>query len=399
MKRSRSLTLPLFFLIPLVGMGSVEARSPVKPATQVKVKRGYIDSHFGVSGDGEHLAYIHVLSDKKAFLTISRLTKRGLKRKARVNIASHTLMPESLRFTPDDRHVLITWPAKVSDPEGDKVAGVFGLNGKLKKKLGSFADIRFRKEGSGWKIITYDRVSRRSVISHQVTVHAFPSLKVSAKHKLVTDRSLRLRKPTMELVYFKDDYLKAVGKIAGKYDKKRDIRLPDKEAIYDLTKKKVISERPIKDAIGWEKNRRFRQKHSAFEPVFVLEGSGKATKLVLVRKNNLRREIPLGVTLVRFKDGSLKQSFLGTDTALISLTVDPQNPIVLKQRRSEPEIFHLYRVSTKSEPMAKPLLKLDSENLSLRWRYGKGWLAVMPLHKNWGLGAPSLQVYPVQSPR
>jgi hypothetical protein len=384
--------------VTLFGEGSV-ARATAKPAARVKVKRGYLDAHFAVGPKGKYLVYLHVLSNKKAFLTVGRLRSKKIKKIARRNIAQHTLMPEKMRFTPDGKHVLLVWRADPAKPDGPLTGALFDKNARLKSKVGPFEDLRFRKQGSAWKVITYRRVSARSVVSHRVTVYSYPQLRAEKRYKLVTNRALQVSKPKMELVYFKDDYLRVVAKIAGRYDKAKDIRLPDKEAVYDMTQRKVIAERPIKDAIGWEKLRRFRQKHAAFDPVFVLQGSGENTKLVLVRKNGARFELGLGTRLDRFQEKSLKQQFLSKNKAVLSLSIDPQNPLALKKKRSEPEVFHLYYVKATPSLQAKPVLELPSKKLDLRWRYGKRVLAVMPLHENWGLGGPELRVYRIALPQ
>ena len=388
----------LFFALCMAALpAEVEAKSK-RSQIHVKVKKGYIDSHFAVSQDGKHVAYLHVLTNKKAYLVISRIKTRGVKQRSRVNIAKHTIMPETLKFVGKGRHLFLTWRANPAKPEGELAGALLDLNGAVKKKIGPFEDVRFRKEAGSISVITYRQVAGRGMVSHRVKVHSFPSLKVKAQHRLVTDQARRLKKANMEIIYFKDDYLKAVGKIAGRYDRKKDIRLPDKEAIYDLVKKKVISERPIKDAIGWEKVRRFRQKHSAFDPVFHFGGTEENLKLQLMRKDNVKVNIPMGMNLVRFRQDSLDQRFLSRGKALVALTIDPQNPIILKQKRSEPERFHLFLIKDWKAPKVKQVLKLDSDNQALQWQYGKGAFAVMRLHRRWRLGSKSLEIHKMRLP-
>lgn len=386
----------LFFVLLL---SSLQAEAKVKGygAWQtVHVKNGYIDSHFAISADGKRIAYLHVLTNRKATLVLAKLTSKGLTNKKRVNIAKHTIMPETMTFVGGGKHLLVTWRANPAKPEGDFAGAFFGLSGKMEKKIGPFGDIRFRKKGSSFSVVTYKQNSRRGSVSHEVKVFAYPSFGLKAQHRLVTDQAQRLKKANMEVIYFKDDYLKAVGKIAGRYDRKKDIRLPDKEAVYDLAKKKVISERPIKDAIEWEKLRRFRQKHSAFEAVFYFSGTEKNLKLQLMRKDNGHVNIPLGVNLVRYRQGSLDQKLIHGGKALIGLTVDPQNPIILKQKRSEPEKFHLFLVKGWRSPQVKRVLSLDSKNQVLRWEYGKGVFSVMRLHRRWRLGSKVLELHKKQ---
>jgi hypothetical protein len=79
--------------------------------------------------------------------------------------------------------------------------------------------------------------------------------------------------------------------------------------------------------------------------------------------------------------------------------VDPQNPITLKQRKSEPEVFHLYFFTFKAANRPRPVVQLPSAKQVLYWRYGPGYIAVMRLHKNWTLGREQLEIFKVAPPR
>ena len=177
------------------------------------------------------------------------------------------------------------------------------------------------------------------------------------------------------------------------------MRLPDREATYDMVARKIVKQRDIQEAVKWERDKRFRQKYNAFEPVVVMAGTPKRPKLELVRKNNARTALTLNVQLARFYKDSLKQQFLPGGRALVSLTVDPQNPITLKQRKSEPEVFHLYYFTLKNANPPRPVTRLGSAKQVLFWRYGPGYLAVMRLHENWTLGSNQLEIFKVAPPR
>lgn len=368
------------------------------PAATAKVKKGYIDNNFAISSDGKNVAYLHVLSDKRANLVIGRLSSKGFVKSAGENIAGHTVMPASMEFAPDGKHVFVKWKEASSGSDVDFSGGIFSLSGKLKKKLGPFEDARFRKEGASYSLVTYRQTSGRGMVSHQITVYSYPQLIIKGTHRMVTDQARRLKNPNMEILYFRDSYLKAVGKIAGKYDRKNDIRLPDKEALYDIVKKKVISEKPIKKAVAWEKVRLFRQNNPPFEPIFYLEVAADGRKLNLMRKDNVQVPITLETKLERYRRESLNQQIIGKEKALVGLTVDPQNPIILKQRKSEPEKLHLFFVQDWKNPSTKNVLKLDSDKHVIKWKYGKGFVAVMKLHRRWQLGSKKIKFYQLKLP-
>ncbi len=355
------------------------ARAGGRKIGRVRVDKGYIDAHFAASPDGTKVAYFHVVTDTDVRLVVaSTKGSRVLKKTAMVK---YTAMPSNVAWTSDGRFVVVSW--MVGKAKNwvlwDWKAGV----------LKSFPKVKdLRCSVSKARCVLYTRSERRGMIIHVATLLSYPALRKKATYRLATDDRGRVTKPVMELLYFRDDYLKAVGKIRGRYDKARDIRLPDKEAVYDLVTKKVVSEKPIKDAIGWEKMRRFRKKHPALDPVLVIEEEG-GRRMVLVTKNNERKPVTLSQNVLKFQAASLRQQFVGGQ-AFFSLIVDPQNPLALKQRRSDKEVFVLFRLQG---GRAASVLTLPSSKTVHVWSVGKGVVADMKLHKNWGLGAGEFVLY------
>lgn len=397
MARLRLWGLFCFCAVLLMGGPATAQKRPVATAS---VKAGYIDSHFAVSPNGKYLAYVHVLNNRSVHLMVMALSPSGMKRRARIPIHTYTVMPLRLHFTRDSSKILMFWRAKANAIEGPLKGVVLSLGGQRLAGIPSFQDFRLRKSGGKWRAITYNRQQLRWALAHLVTVYSFPQMRRTAQYRLVTDKTNRVTKPIkMELVYFIDDYLRALAKVPGRYDKKKDIRLPDREAVYDLKTRKIVRQRDIREAVRWERIKIFRQKHNAFDPIVVLKGAAKRAKLQLVRVNNKRATLTLGVQLARFRPDSLKQQFLPGQKALISMTIDPQNPITLKQRKSEPEVFHLFYFPMKTPSRPKAMTHLKSDKQVIFWHYGKSFLAVMRLHKNWTLGRNRLDVYKVNPPR
>jgi hypothetical protein len=389
-----------FFCFSAVLLVAGPATARKRPVATVKVKAGYIDSHFAVSPNGKYLAYVHVLNNRSVHLMVMALSPTGMKRRARVPIHNYTVMPLRLHFTKDSTKILMFWRANANAIEGPVKGVVLSLGGQRLAGIPSFQDFRVRKSGGKWLAIIYNRKRLRWNLAHMITVYSFPQMRRTAQYRLVTDKTNRVSKPIkMELVYFIDDYLRALAKVPGRYDKKRDIRLPDREAVYDLKTKKIVRQRDIREAVKWERNKIFRQKHNAFDPIVVLKGAAKRAKLQLVRTNNKRATLTLPLQLARFRSDSLRQQFLPGRKALISLTVDPQNPITLKQRKSEPEVFHLFYFPMKNPSRPKSMTRLKSDKQVIFWHYGKSYLAVMRLHKNWTLGRYRLDVFKVNPPR
>jgi hypothetical protein len=214
-----------------------------------------------------------VVGNKSAKLNVMTLSARGVKRKSSFAIHPYTVMPLELRFTSDSKYILMFWRAKPTALTGDRAGAVFSLTGQKLGAIPPFIDFRLRKKGAKWQAIIYRRQNTRWNIAHLAWVFTFPQMKRIAQHRLVTDKNWRVANPKMDLVYFTDDYLKAITKVPGKYDKKKDIRLPDREATYDMVARRVIKQRDIQEAVKWERDKRFRQKYSAFEPVVVMGGT------------------------------------------------------------------------------------------------------------------------------
>ena len=380
----------LVWLCAMVLLGGVaEAGAPQNAS--VMVGSGYIDAHFAVAHNGKRLAYVHVEDDGKARLVLASIIGLRVRTTARVDLTKWTVMPSGLDFTPDDRFVIVTWKVDPASKTSRTEQVVFNSKGAFVKRLPAGLDLRFHQDKVGWRVVVYDRQIRGRKVTHRVTVLSYPGFASKGQYRLVTDDANRVTNPKMKLIYFVSDYLQAVGKIEGRYDKARDIRLPDQMAFYDMAARKVVRERPIKDAIVWEKSRLFRKTHSAMAPVFLLEGSA----LFVVMPDNSKLKIATPLQLARFRSDSLYDEMDGARMAFVGLTVDPQNPVALRQHRSDLEKFHLLAVRLGSRPAAREILQLGSKNMILRWHHGKGVVVVMRLHKNWGLGASRLWVHPL----
>ncbi len=372
-------------LIGLLLAGSLLAVTPrvwagAHKRGRIRVRRGYIDAHFAVSPDGKRVAFVHVISDADVRLSVAAIQGGRIIKK--IPIARYTTMPASLRWTSDGRFVVLSWSLGKA-----KNWALIDWRAGTVKTFPNVRDLRCRPRKS--RCVVYTQGRRRGITVHSVTVLNYPGLRKKSLYRVVTDERGRLTNPVMDLLYFRNDYLDVVGKIRGRYDKARDIRLPDREAIYDVATRKVVRERPIKDAIGWEKMRLFRKKHSALDPLLIVDDQGGKPQMVLVTPTNERRLVSVPEPMERFRASSLVQMFLGA-SPYFSLIVDPQNPLALKRRQSDKEVFYLFQVHN---GRARILVQIPSEGRYQAWSVGRGMVGLMALHKNWGLGATGLDFY------
>ena len=79
-------------------------------------------------------------------------------------------------------------------------------------------------------------------------------------------------------------------------------------------------------------------------------------------------------------------------TLLYGLTVDPQWPTLFGQKRNASELFHLYKMNLTSRS-SQLLGHIPSKGQVIKWQRGGGRLAVMRLHRFWGLGHRQLEVF------
>ncbi|MFH2005189.1 MAG: hypothetical protein ABI333_01250 [bacterium] len=369
--------------------------SSLKKASQISVKTGYIDAHFAVSPNGRTLAYLHVGEGKSpTFLNFVALGggTRGI---ARVNITKVTVAPVQLYFTPDSKRLVLVSELQARAHNPPRQAAFYELTGRAAGKVTNFHELVYRKVKTGWQIVTYLRDARGQSVFHAVTQYDAKTLRRGKFARLVSKVSGEVAQPKMNIAYWTPDFTRVVVRVAGAYDRKRDVRLPDREKIYDPFTRKFASDREIEDLREWDSIQKIREKHQVQRHLLRIDGTQKAFTWEMIDVQN--RRVALSDTtppLKRFNFNSFNQRATYGKTVLFSFTVDPQWPTLFGQRRNVPEVFHLFRLDVTSK-QSTLLGTIPSPQRLLAWRLGGTKLVIMRMHKYWGLGEKVIEIYNV----
>jgi hypothetical protein len=370
--------------------------SPLRRLAKIKVKSGYIDAHFAVSPNGRYLGYVHVgEADSPTHLIIMSIRGRRPQRLAKVDITKKTVAPVKLAFTPDSKRLMVMVEMSQITLKPPKRAWFFERNGRLAGKIDGFSHLAFRKGGKSTQIVAYLKKSAGQRVTHQVTLYNAQNLRRKKTARLISDRAGKVKKPSMEIAYWMPDFTAVVVKVAGKYDRKRDIRLPDREKLYDPFAKKFTRDVEIANLAEWTKLRKIRAKAEGIETLLRLTGSQKKFIFEMITPDH--RRVKLADTqppLKQFQFESLVQQETYAPTVPFSLTVDPQWPTLFGDKRNVPEVFHLFVLDPTTKRI-KTLGSIPSPKQVLGWHLGGRRLAVMRLHRYWRLGHRELEIYKV----
>ncbi len=394
--RKLFVTLGIFCGALVAASAAAAQSSPLQRVAKIKVKSGYIDAHFAVSPDGKTLGYVHVgEGDAPTTLNIVAIRGKGTRRLAKVDLRKKTVAPVRLAFTPDSKRLMVVAEMSQRTLKPPKQAWFFEKNGRVAGRIQKFSHLAFRKAGQGTQVVAYLRQAAGQRLLHQVTLYDARTLRRKKTAKLRSDRSGKVEKPAMDIAYWMPDFTRVVVKVTGKYDRKRDVRLPDREKIYDPFTRKFTKNVEIANLAEWTKLRKIRAEAEGIETLLRLTGSQEKFTFEMITPDH--RRVKLADTkppLKQFQFKSLRQQESYAPTVPFSLTVDPQWPTLFGDKRNVPEVFHLF-VLDPSTKRIKALGSIPSPKQVLGWHLGGHRLAVMRLHRYWRLGHRELEVYAV----
>lgn len=397
----RTLFVTVGILCGLLLGSPVQARGGhLRQLSRIKVKSGYIDAHFAVSPDGKTLAYVHVGEGQaRTTLNIVSLAGQRHRRLARVDITKNTVAPVLVAFTPDSARVFVVAEMSQKVTQPPRQAWFYDRNGRAAGKLTRFTHLAFRKVGSAWQIVGYLRSVTGQRAAHEVTLYNAATLRRIKSARLVSSPSGAVTKPRMEIAYWAPDFTRFVAKVAGAYDRKRDVRLPDREKIYDPFTRKFVTDKEIGNLAEWAKLRKIRAKAQHVPTLLRLTGTQKSFVWEMITRDHRRVVLPdLAPPLKRFNFKSLVQQPTYGSKVPFSLTVDPQWPTLFGDKRNVEEVFHLFLLDPATR-RATPLGTVPSPKQVLGWRLGGQRLVVMRLHRFWKLGHRELEIYRVPGNR
>jgi hypothetical protein len=344
----------------------------------------FIDDGFALTPAGDRLAFVRANGADKADLEVVALPSG--ERVGRFSIAAFSHAAERVLFLPDGGRLLVI--ARAPGGTG-RVAQLYDVSGRvIGHRIGPATEIALATVDAAPVIATLTVRGGSYSLSY---VHA--DGKRLGGRTLQSDRDGLLKlEGGLKPLYFTRDLLALFAQKKGEYDKKGDVRRPDRSILYDLLHGKVTTEEEIGDVVEFVRVQQLRAKHpnvGAFvEPTEDLH----AIELITAagKRLPLRTERPFA----KYEPKSLAQQE-GPEPGVVyaSLTVDPVNPEAVRNQKAEPDVFDLYRVDANSGACTRALVGPLAKGRPLAWVAAGGRVAILHKHKGFDRGGTDLEVY------
>ena len=358
-----------------------------KKVWSFKPDKGFVDDPMAFDAKDAHFAYVH--TDMASFLKVVVLKTAGFKPYKELVLTDTDIAPRRLAFTPDSKRLVLIF----KDAKGTRGAMFFDLEkGKMVKRLGpaDHAEMVSYKDQQCLSL-TRIKADRRGNKHHSVEVYRTSDLKRVARARITIQADGTLKRPSIRLRYWEPGHLSLVGARRGKYDKKRDIRLPDVAVRYDVLTKKETWQYTPKKLMEWSlalntlrpsNKKRFR----------FLSVSDDLNKLYYVGRNNLLHTITLPVKWVLYEPKSLVHAETGDGKTLyFSMTIDPVNKLAVARKKADKERMDLYRLD--AGPKARPLGQVLTGKRRFTWKVGQGHFSYLRKLKGFGRGGNEVTIY------
>lgn len=357
-----------------------------KPLWRTAPKRGHIDDAMAFDSAGKRFAYIH--TDSATFLRLIVIDVHGFSKLQTIEVGGATKVPQQLVFSRDGKRIALVWKDAKTTKLGIALYAVAG--GKQLGKLSGASAIAVLAHGGKQRVSFVKRRERRGNVRLNVALHDMARLKrVKRAHALVRADQM-LKGARLRLLYWEPGYVQAIGMRKGRYDAKRDIRLPELAVRYDIvTRKQVWSTRPDQ-LMSWEKALGMRGELPAQRRF--LKVSDDLKKLYYVDRKNRVATVKTPVAWRLYEPKSLVQrlSWSG-ERLLFSMTIDPVNPDAVKRKKADEERMDLYRLDP--GPKVVPLGRVPTGKRRFSWAVGSKHFAYLRKLKGFGRGGKVVELY------
>jgi hypothetical protein len=389
MKITFIITALLISIISL-NVSAQSGSSILKKGGEIRFAKGYIDDKFAICPLGKTLAYVSVKSVGTANLHIRNLSKGTEKV---LNITKFTNEPHDLRFVSPNL-------VAVSVKKGKYFTfGFYDLSAILKGQISGVTDLII-VDG---KITTYKKVSGTNRQVHTVKTYALSDVKKELTSSVLRGdvRGRVVKKPdAFDISFFTPDYKVAIVKIIGKYDKKSDSKIPDRNGTYEMATKKLVIGKSIANTSLWDKEAYTFFKNPGVSNIIDIKGSatvsGISGKFRISVGANQWKKINPKFKLGRFEfDTFHQEKRVSNSLNWFSFMIDPQNPITLKNLKSEKRFIHFFTVDSKTGN-AVDVGRVIAKDGVVSWKRGGDYIALMRLSKNWMVGSETLELYKIK---
>ena len=376
----------VFLALALLVTGPVSA-APSSKLWSFAPEQGFVDDPTAFSANGELLAYIH--TDAAKFLHLLVLDLRTLKPRAKIVVKDPTRVPKLLEFSPDGTRLLFGW---MDSHKGAHGAMLFAVeDAKLVREVGPADTLELAAlDGRPVLSLVATKTGAQGDATVSVAVYDTADLKKLRTARLSLQADQTVRNPPMRLLYWEAGHLSLVGLEKGSYDRKKDVRLPDRVVRFDLLAQKVVSSDASSDLLAWTKAANLRGDHPG-QHRFLHVSEDLKTLHVVDRENTSAAVLP-PVAWRLYEPKSLEQKESWEGKALFfSLTIDPVNPDAVKRQKADLERMDLYRLDP--GPKAVPVGQVLTEKRRFSWAIGPKHFSYLRKLKGFGRGGKQLELY------
>ncbi|HJZ86985.1 MAG TPA: hypothetical protein VKN99_17555 [Polyangia bacterium] len=359
-----------------------------KPVLVVHGDTTFVDDAYALSPSGGRLAYVRSNGADIAQVEVAELPSGNVE--ARFSIAAFSRIPERLSFTENGKLIVV---GRLPDAER-REAQVFDLSGKpLGRKLGPADSIACAQIDGKSALVALSIRRSGEHTSYEVSALRAEDGKALGRRTLSAGRDGLIKLGEgFRIVYWSDDLLHLTGVKKGEYDKKNDVRRPDRAMIFDVLAGKAVSEHEIGDVVSWVREMRQREQFPQRAAFVAFSEDLKA--LELITADNRRLEVKTVRPLWKYEPKTiLQQAGPEPGRLYVSLTVDPVNPEAVKKQKTDPDLFDLYAVDGQSGSAARVLGGVLAAKRRLAWVAGGGRVAILRRHQGFDRGGTELEVY------
>lgn len=386
MSTQRSIPFALSFFVLLILADPTPAEA--KPLWKHVPEKGFVDDAIAFSDDGARMAFM--LSDSATFMEIAILELSSKKIIKRLPMGAVTRVPKALHFVGDSA-LLLLWS---DSQKGDHGADLIWLDGKKKtKQIKGATHLQLVKyEGAKVLAAAYRRDKKSGAYKVRVQIHRLTDLRRTRAKSVAVRADATIKRPALRVLYWGPGMINLVGLKRGKYDKKRDIRLPDVAVWYDVLRGKEVSTFTPQKLIKWNHALEMREKHPHQRRFLHVDRNFKPLYLADERNTLVEIKTPVAWRLYEPKSLVQRESIDGKEL-IFSMTIDPVNPDAVARKKADKERADLYRVGPGGK--ALPLGKVFTDKRRFTWVTGKGHFAYLRKLKGFGRGGKSLELHAI----
>lgn len=356
-----------------------------------KPDRGYVDDAMALDSKDARFAYVH--TDAATFLKVVVVDLGTGKPGQEIDVKDTRIVPQQLHFSSDDKKLLLFFMDGYEGTQG--VVVIDPATGKVLDRLGPATRAELvLVEGEQMVSLTNERVDPRGGKVYSVHLYRVRDLTKVRNTAVAVGADGMIRAPEMRLYYFEPGHVALMGLREGKYDKAKDIRLPDRAVRYDLLARKELWGASPDKLMKWTKALNMRPNHPGQYRFLQVSENLKALHHVDIHNTLTDVTLPVKWSLYEARSLTQRERWDG-QRLLFSMTIDPVNPDAVARKKADPERVDLYELSKDGKPTL--LGQVYTQSRRFAWRVGKDHFAYLRKLKGFERGGVEVSLHKLRN--